>query len=186
MDTTEILNECSKRMSSACDYFLQDIKSIRTGRANTSLLENIKINYHGTDMPLNQLAQISVSDSRSLIVQPWDKTSIEMVSKGIQTSDINITPQIEGDILRIIIPPMTEETRINVVKILKQKSEESKVSVRNIRRDAQENIRKSERDGDFSEDESRRAMTELQRITDQAIKTIEDQAIIKEKEIMQV
>ena len=186
METNEILNECSKRMTSSCDYFLQDIKSIRTGRANTSLLENIKINYHGTDMPLNQLAQISVSDPRSLIVQPWDKTSIEMVSKGIQVSDINITPQIEGDILRINIPPMTEETRINVVKILKQRSEESKVSVRNVRRDAQENIRKSEKDGDFSEDESRRAMTELQRITDQAIKKIEDQTIIKEKEIMQV
>ena len=186
METNEILNECSKRMTSSCDYFLQDIKSIRTGRANTSLLENIKINYHGTDMPLNQLAQISVSDPRSLLVQPWDKTSIEMVSKGIQASDINITPQIEGDILRINIPPMTEETRINVVKILKRRSEESKVSVRNVRRDAQENIRKSEKDGDFSEDESRRAMTELQRITDQAIKTIEDQTIIKEKEIMQV
>ena len=186
METNEILNECSKRMNSSCDYFLQDIKSIRTGRANTSLLENIKINYHGTDMPLNQLAQISVSDPRSLIVQPWDKTSIEMVSKGIQVSDINITPQIEGDILRINIPPMTEETRINVVKILKRRSEESKVSVRNVRRDSQENIRKSEKDGDFSEDESRRAMTELQRITDQAIKTIEDQTIIKEKEIMQV
>ena len=94
--------------------------------------------------------------------------------------------QIEGDILRINIPPMTEETRINVVKILKQRSEESKVSVRNVRRDAQENIRKSEKDGDFSEDDSRRAMTELQRITDQAIKTIDDQTIIKEKEIMQV
>lgn len=186
METNEILNECSKRMTSSCDYFLQDIKSIRTGRANTSLLENIKINYHGTDMPLNQLAQISVSDPRSLLVQPWDKTSIEMVSKGIQASDINITPQIEGDILRINIPPMTEETRINVVKILKQRSEESKVSVRNVRRDAQENIRKSEKDGDFSEDDSRRAMTELQRITDQAIKTIDDQTIIKEKEIMQV
>ena len=186
METNEILNECSKRMNSSCDYFLQDIKSIRTGRANTSLLENIKINYHGTDMPLNQLAQISVSDPRSLLVQPWDKTSIEMVSKGIQVSDINITPQIEGDILRINIPPMTEETRINVVKILKRRSEESKVSVRNVRRDSQENIRKSEKDGDFSEDESRRAMTELQRITDQAIKTIEDQTIIKEKEIMQV
>ena len=185
METNEILNECSKRMNSSCDYFLQDIKSIRTGRANTSLLENIKINYHGTDMPLNQLAQISVSDPRSLLVQPWDKTSIEMVSKGIQASDINITPQIEGDILRINIPPMTE-TRINVVKILKRRSEESKVSVRNVRRDSQENIRKSEKDGDFSEDESRRAMTELQRITDQAIKTIEDQTIIKEKEIMQV
>ena len=98
METNEILNECSKRMNSSCDYFLQDIKSIRTGRANTSLLENIKINYHGTDMPLNQLAQISVSDPRSLLVQPWDKTSIEMVSKGILVSDINITPQIEGDI----------------------------------------------------------------------------------------
>ena len=137
-------------------------------------------------MPLNQLSQISVSDQRSLIVQPWDKSAVDIISKGIQTSDLGITPQIEGDTLRVNIPPMTEETRKNVVKLLKQKGEQSKVSIRNIRRDVQEDIRKLEKEGSCSEDDSRRAITELQKLTDQSIKVIDDQSSIKETEIMQV
>ena len=173
-------------MNSSCDFFVTDIKSIRTGRATTNLLENIKIDYHGSSMPLNQLSQISVSDQRSLIVQPWDKSAVDIISKGIQTSDLGITPQIEGDTLRVNIPPMTEETRKNVVKLLKQKGEQSKVSIRNIRRDVQEDIRKLEKEGSCSEDDSRRAITELQKLTDQFIKVIDDQSSIKETEIMQV
>ena len=129
---------------------------------------------------------ISVSDQRSLIVQPWDKSAVDIISKGIQTSDLGITPQIEGDTLRVNIPPMTEETRKNVVKLLKQKGEQSKVSIRNIRRDVQEDIRKLEKEGSCSEDDSRRAITELQKLTDQSIKVIDDQSSIKETEIMQV
>ena len=104
-------------------------------------------------MPLNQLSQISVGDQRSLIVQPWDTSAVDLISKGIQSSDLGITPQIEGDRLRVNIPPMTEETRKNVVKLLKQRSEESKVAIRNVRRDAQEDIRKLEKEGDCSEDD---------------------------------
>tara|TARA_B100001142_G_C14289785_1_gene638463 strand:+ start:386 stop:946 length:561 start_codon:yes stop_codon:yes gene_type:complete len=186
MELTDILKQCSERMNSSCDFFVTDIKSIRTGRATTNLLENIKIDYHGSSMPLNQLSQISVSDQRSLIVQPWDKSAVDIISKGIQTSDLGITPQIEGDTLRVNIPPMTEETRKNVVKLLKQKGEQSKVSIRNIRRDVQEDIRKLEKEGSCSEDDSRRAITELQKLTDQSIKVIDDQSSIKETEIMQV
>tara|TARA_Y100000768_G_scaffold348721_1_gene297802 strand:+ start:1353 stop:1913 length:561 start_codon:yes stop_codon:yes gene_type:complete len=186
MELTDILKQCSERMNSSCEFFVTDIKSIRTGRATTNLLENIKIDYHGSSMPLNQLSQISVSDQRSLIVQPWDKSAVDMISKGIQTSDLGITPQIEGDTLRVNIPPMTEETRKNVVKLLKQKGEQSKVSIRNIRRDVQEDIRKLEKEGSCSEDDSRRAITELQKLTDQSIKVIDDQSSIKETEIMQV
>ena len=186
MELTDILKQCSERMNSSCEFFVTDIKSIRTGRATTNLLENIKIDYHGSSMPLNQLSQISVSDQRSLIVQPWDKSAVDLISKGIQTSDLGITPQIEGDTLRVNIPPMTEETRKNVVKLLKQKGEQSKVSIRNIRRDMQEDIRKLEKEGSCSEDDSRRAITELQKLTDQSIKVIDDQSSIKETEIMQV
>lgn len=186
MELTDILKQCSERMNSSCEFFVTDIKSIRTGRATTNLLENIKIDYHGSSMPLNQLSQISVSDQRSLIVQPWDKSAVDIISKGIQTSDLGITPQIEGDTLRVNIPPMTEETRKNVVKLLKQKGEQSKVSIRNIRRDVQEDIRKLEKEGSCSEDDSRRAITELQKLTDQSIKVIDDQSSIKETEIMQV
>ena len=186
MELTDILKQCSERMNSSCEFFVTDIKSIRTGRATTNLLENIKIDYHGSSMPLNQLSQISVSDQRSLIVQPWDKSAVDMISKGIQKSDLGITPQIEGDTLRVNIPPMTEETRKNVVKLLKQKGEQSKVSIRNIRRDVQEDIRKLEKEGSCSEDDSRRAITELQKLTDQSIKVIDDQSSTKETEIMQV
>lgn len=186
MELSDLLKQCSDRMNSSCDFFITDIKSIRTGRATTNLLENIKINYHGSSMPLNQLSQISVSDQRSLIVQPWDKTAVDLISKGIQSSDLGITPQIEGDILRVNIPPMTEETRKNVVKMLKQRSEQSKVSIRNVRRDIQDEIRKLEKEGSCSEDDSRRAISELQKLTDQSIKIIDEQSSSKETEIMQV
>ena len=142
MELSEILKDCSERMKSSCDFFVTDIKSIRTGRASISLLENIKVDYHGSIMPLNQLSQISLSDQRSMTVQPWDKTAVQIIAKAIQTSDLGITPQIESDVIRVNIPPMTEETRIEVVKVLKQRSEQSKVSVRNIRRDGQDEIRK--------------------------------------------
>ena len=145
MELSEILKDCSERMKSSCDFFVTDIKSIRTGRASISLLENIKVDYHGSIMPLNQLSQISLSDQRSMTVQPWDKTAVQIIAKAIQTSDLGITPQIESDVIRVNIPPMTEETRIEVVKVLKQRSEQSKVSVRNIRRDGQDEIRKLEK-----------------------------------------
>ena len=129
MELSEILKDCSERMKSSCDFFVTDIKSIRTGRASISLLENIKVDYHGSIMPLNQLSQISLSDQRSMTVQPWDKTAVQIIAKAIQTSDLGITPQIESDVIRVNIPPMTEETRIEVVKVLKQRSEQSKVSL---------------------------------------------------------
>ena len=163
-----------------------EIENIKIKANDIYLLENIKIDYHGSSMPLNQLSQISVGDQRSLIVQPWDKSAVDLISKGIQSSDLGITPQIEGDRMRVNIPPMTEETRKNVVKLLKQRSEESKVAIRNVRRDAQEDIRKLEKEGDCSEDDSRRAMGELQKLTDDSIKVIDQESATKESEIMQV
>ena len=186
MELSEIINECSERMKSSCDFFVTDIKSIRTGRASISLLENIKVDYHGSIMPLNQLSQISLSDQRSMTVQPWDKTAVQIIAKAIQTSDLGITPQIESDVIRVNIPPMTEETRIEVVKVLKQRSEQSKVSVRNIRRDGQDEIRKLEKEGNCSEDDSRRASSDLQKLTDDSIKIIDSESSSKESEIMQV
>ena len=186
MELSEILKDCSERMKSSCDFFVTDINSIRTGRASISLLENIKVDYHGSTMPLNQLSQISLSDQRSMTVQPWDKTAVQIIAKAIQTSDLGITPQIESDVIRVNIPPMTEETRIEVVKVLKQRSEQSKVSVRNIRRDGQDEIRKLEKEGNCSEDDSRRASSDLQKLTDDSIKIIDSESSSKESEIMQV
>ena len=137
-------------------------------------------------MPLNQLSQISLSDQRSMTVQPWDKTAVQIIAKAIQTSDLGITPQIESDVIRVNIPPMTEETRIEVVKVLKQRSEQSKVSVRNIRRDGQDEIRKLEKEGNCSEDDSRRASSDLQKLTDDSIIIIDSESSSKESEIMQV
>ena len=173
-------------MYSSCVFFVTDITSIGTGRASFSLLENIKVDYHGSIMPLNQLSQISLSDQRSMTVQPWDKTAVQIIAKAIQTSDLGITPQIESDVIRVNIPPMTEETRIEVVKVLKQRSEQSKVSIRNIRRDGQDEIRKLEKEGNCSEDDSRRASSDLQKLTDDSIKIIDSESSSKESEIMQV
>ena len=186
MELSEILKHCSERMKSASDFFVTDTKSIRTGRASISLLENIKIEYHGSVMPLNQLAQITLSDQRSMTVQPWDKSASQIIAKGIQTSDLGITPQIDGQIIRLNIPPMTEETRKDVVKVLKQRSEQSKVAIRNIRRDIQDEIRKLEKNGDCSEDDSRRSIMDLQKLTDDSIKLIDQESSSKELEIMQV
>ena len=121
-----------------------------------------------------------------MTVQPWDKTAVQIIAKAIQTSDLGITPQIESYLIRVNIPPMTEETRIEVVKVLKQRSEQSKVSVRNIRRDGQDEIRKLEKEGNCSEDDSRRASSDLQKLTDDSIKIIDSESSSKESEIMQV
>ena len=161
-------------------------KNLHRSKGHIKGYQNIKVDYHGSIMPLNQLSQISLSDQRSMTVQPWDKTAVQIIAKAIQTSDLGITPQIESDVIRVNIPPMTEETRIEVVKVLKQRSEQSKVSIRNIRRDGQDEIRKLEKEGNCSEDDSRRASSDLQKLTDDSIKIIDSESSSKESEIMQV
>ena len=182
----EILNDARIKMKASFTSYKSNLKGVRTGRASTGLVESMKVDYYGSEMPLNQLAQINLGDSRMIIIQPWDKNSIESIAKSIQSSDLNISPNIDGEIIRLNIPPLTEETRKEIVRMVKSRSEESKITIRNIRRTAQESIRNDEKSGTSSQDECRRAQSSLEQLTTEFIDNIEKELNIKEKEIMQV
>ena len=184
----ETLVDAKKRMSGAVEILRRDLVGVRTGRASVGLVENIKVNYFGsdTDTALNQLAQINVGDSRMIVIQPWNKSVTSDISKAIQNSDLSISPNVDGDIIRLNLPPLTEERRREIVRMVKSRGEESKVAVRNIRRDAQGTIRDIEKDGLASQDECRRSQTDLEKITSEAINQIDVESQNKEKEVMQI
>jgi|TARA_B100001971_G_C18247458_1_gene575410 ribosome recycling factor len=182
----ETLVDAKKRMSGAVEVLRRDLVGVRTGRASVGLVENIKVNYFGSDTALNQLAQINVGDSRMIVIQPWDKSATSDISKAIQNSDLSISPNVDGDIIRLNLPPLTEERRREIVRMVKSRGEESKVAVRNIRRDAQGTIRDIEKDGLASQDECRRSQTGLEKITSEAINQIDVESQNKEKEVMQI
>jgi ribosome recycling factor len=182
----ETLDEAKQGMSGSVEAFKRDMVGVRTGRASTGLVDNIKVEYFGSEMPLNQLAQISVGDARLLVIQPWDKNAVDPIAKAIQNSDLSISPNIDGVIIRLNLPPLTEERRRDLVKMLKARGEEAKVSVRAVRRDAQDTIRMIEKEGDAPQDDCQRAQKDLQKLTDDAVVVIETETAAKEEEVMQV
>jgi len=182
----ETLADARKRMSDTVEALKREMGSVRTGRAATGLVENLKIDYFGSEMPLNQLAQINVGDARLLVIQPWDKNAIDPIAKAIQNSDLSISPNIDGAIIRLNLPSLTEERRRDLVRSLKARSEESKISIRNTRRDAQDTIRMIEKEGEASQDDCQRAQKDLQNLTDDAVEKIEVEAAAKEEQVMQV
>lgn len=182
----ETLSDAKKRMSDTVEALKREMAGVRTGRAATGLVENLKIDYFGSEMPLNQLAQISVGDARLLVIQPWDKNAVDPIAKAIQNSDLSISPNIDGAIIRLNLPPLTEERRRDLVKSLKSRGEESKVSIRSTRRDAQDMIRTIEKEGDASQDDCQRAQKDLQKLTDDAVAVIDAESAAKAEEVMQV
>ena len=182
----ETLSDAKKRMSDTVGALKREMTGVRTGRASTGLVDNLKIDYFGSEMPLNQLAQINVGDARLLVIQPWDKNAIDPIAKAIQNSDLSISPNIDGAIIRLNLPPLTEERRRDLVRTLKARSEESRVSIRSTRRDAQDTIRMIEKEGEASQDECQRAQKDLQKLTDDAIAQIDSETSAKEEEVMQV
>jgi ribosome recycling factor len=182
----ETLSDAKKRMSDTVGALKREMTGVRTGRASTGLVDNLKIDYFGSEMPLNQLAQINVGDARLLVIQPWDKNAIDPIAKAIQNSDLSISPNIDGAIIRLNLPPLTEERRRDLVRTLKARSEESKVSIRSTRRDAQDTIRMIEKESEASQDECQRAQKDLQKLTDDAIAQIDSETSAKEEEVMQV
>ena len=182
----ETLGDAKKRMSDTVEALKRDMAGIRTGRASTGLVDNLKIDYFGSDMPLNQLAQINVGDARMLVIQPWDKNAIDPIAKAIQNSDLSISPNIDGPIIRLHLPVLTEERRRDLVRTLKARGEESKVSIRSSRRDAQDTIRMIKKEGEASQDDCQRAQKDLQKLTDDAVEAIELESAAKEEEVMQV
>jgi ribosome recycling factor len=181
-----ILKEAEEKMHKATEVARQELVRIRTGKATTALLDGIKVDYYGTLTPLAKLANVSVADVHMLTIQPWDKSSLDGIIKAIQTANLGLNPSKDADIVRVPIPPLNEERRRELVKLAKKFCEDGKIAVRNIRRDALEHLKKSEKAEHFSEDDRKRAEAEVQKMTDKHIKDIDNLLAQKEKEIMEV
>jgi len=182
----ELKRKTTDRMARAIEALKKEFGSIRTGRASLSLLDEIKVNYYETLTPLQQLASLSIPESRQIAIQPWDPKVISEIEKAILKSDLGLTPMNDGKIIRINIPPLTEERRKQLVKTVKKKAEEAKVAIRNIRRDVNEELKKLEKDKHISEDVVKKSQDEIQKVTDSYIAKVDEVLANKEKEIMEV
>ena len=181
-----ILTDTNERMTKSIDALNRELSTLRTGRATPSLLDNINVDYYGTSTPLNQLASISAPDAQAIIIQPWDKGSILDIEKSLSTSDLGFNPSNDGNQITVPIPPLTQERRLEIVRLLKKKIEDGKVSIRNVRRDSVDRLRKLEKDKSISQDDSRRGQDQIQKSTDSYTKLIDDISKAKEDEITQV
>lgn len=181
-----ILSDANGRMGKAIEVLKRELSTIRTGRASPSLVENIQVNYYGTPTPLNQLATISVPEARLILVQPWDKGALAGIERSLLSSDIGLNPSNDGNVIRIPIPPLSEDRRRELVRLLGRRIEGGKVAVRNVRRDALDQLRSLERSKQISQDENHNAQEDLQNITDAQIDQIDHLSQAKEAEIMQV
>jgi len=182
----QVYQEVERKMAKTAEALKSEFAGIRTGRANPNLLDGIKVQSYGTAVPLNQVAGISVPEARLLIIQPWDKAVLPEIEKAILKSELGLTPVNDGRVIRLPIPPLTEERRRDLTKLVKKMAEESKVAVRNIRREANDEVKKLEKEKKISEDDSKKAIEKIQEITDRAVKGIEEILAKKEKEIMEV
>ncbi len=181
-----IMRDAESKMSKSVDHFATELQTIRTGRANPALIDRIMVPYYGTPTPLNQLAQISAPEPRLLVVQVYDKSQIGAVEKALRTSEQGLNPASDGQVIRVPIPPLTEERRREYVKLVKQKAEEARVAIRNVRRDELHRIDQLQKNGDVAEDESKRASGRLQKITESQIEKVDGLATRKEHEVMEV
>ena len=181
-----VLSEVSTKMDRAVDAFKRDLTQLRTGRATPALVENIDVDYYGSMTPLKQIASISAPDARAIMIQPWDTAAMREIEKSLQTSDMGFNPSNDGTTITVPIPPLTQERRQEMVKLLKGKVEDGKISVRNVRRDGLESLRKLEKEKSISQDDGRRAQDQLQKTTDGHTKLIDETGSAKEAEILQV
>lgn len=180
------LNKFEDKMKSSVSVYTEELKSVRAGRANPSILDKISVQYYGQQTPLNQVANISVPEARLITIQPWDASLIGEIEKAILKSDLGINPSNDGKIVRLAIPPLTEERRKDLTKTVSGYGENAKVSIRNVRRDAMEHVKKLEKDGEFSEDERRNSEDDIQKLTDKYIKEIDNITTKKQDEIMEI
>ncbi|MDD4731327.1 MAG: ribosome recycling factor [Desulfovibrio sp.] len=181
-----LIKDGKKRMEGALSNLDKEFGKLRTGRASTALVDGIEVLYYGTPTPLNQIASVSVPDSRTITIQPWDKGAFSDVDKAIQKSDLGLNPVNDGKLIRINIPPLTEERRKELVKVAKKYTEDAKIAVRNIRRDLNESVKKMLKDKEASEDEAHKAQDDIQKITDDYVAKADDAFVAKEKEILEI
>ena len=180
-----VKKNAEQRMEKAIRSLHKDFASLRVGRAAPALLDRIQVDYYGSPTPIQQLANVTTPDSRTLLIQPWDKSSLSDIERALMKSDLGLTPANDGSIIRLSIPPLTEERRVELVKLIKKLGEETKVAIRNIRRDVNDEIKKMEKEN-ISQDESRRHQDDIQKVTDKYITEVDKALVVKEKEIMEV
>lgn len=183
---SNIKKETKEKMEKTLDHFKKEMSKIRTGRASAGILEDIKVEYYGSVMPITQLATVTVPEPRTIFIQPWDSSAISAIEKAIMKSELGITPSNDGKVIRLNIPPLNEERRKEIIKFAKKIAEENKVAIRNERRDAIEKIKAAEKNKQISEDDSKRLQKEIQELTDTYIKKIDEILELKEKEIMEI
>ena len=181
-----VISETKSRMDKTRENLKKDFLRIRTGRATPALLDGITVDYYGSSMPLNQVATVSIPDARTVSIQPWEKSMVAPIEKTIQASDLGLNPQSDGNIIRLPIPPLSEERRKELVKTCKKISEDNKVAVRNIRRDSNEKLKKAEKDKDITQDECKKELEKIQELTDAAVSGIDEQLALKEKEVLEI
>jgi ribosome recycling factor len=184
--TSEILAAAERKMLRAVEVMERDFSGLRTGRASTAIVERIHVDYYGAETPLNQLASISVPEAHQIVIQPWDRGVLGAIEKAILKSDIGLTPNVDGTVVRLNIPPLTEERRKDIVKSVHKRMEEARVEIRNLRREAADHLKKEERDGTLGADETRRQLEQLQKITDHAIADVDRLGGVKEQEVLEV
>ncbi len=182
----EIKQDAGQRMEKSIAALETAFKKVRTGRAHPSILDSVKVSYYGTDTPLNQLANISVEDGRSLLISPWEKPLIPEIEKAIMSSDLGLNPSTSGDVIRLPMPPLTEETRKDLTRIVRNEAENGRIALRNIRRDAMNDLKDLLKEKEISEDEERKAHDDIQKLTDKFIAVVEDLLKRKETDLMEV
>lgn len=184
--TKDAFSAARTRMEKAVEDFRKELASVRTGRANAAILDHVRVDYHGTPMPVNQLGNVTVPDATMLMITPWDPTVVPLIDKAIRSSDLGLNPTTDGKVVRIPIPSPTEERRKELVKLIHKALENHRTAVRNIRRDIKEAIDKLEKDKKISQDEQKRALEELEKLSHSETKKIEDLSAAKEKEVMEI
>jgi len=182
----DALAQAKIRMEKAVEDFRKELSGVRTGRANVSLLDHVRVDYHGTSMPINQLGTLSVPDATMIMISPWDTSAVPMIDKAIRTTDLGLNPTNDGKVVRVPIPPLTEDRRKDLVKHIRKVLENHRTAVRNIRRDIKEAVEKLEKDKKISEDDRKRTLDELEKLTHSETKKIEDLSASKEKEVMEI
>ena len=182
----DLKKDAEKRMAKCVQNFQGDLKKLRTGRAHPSLIEHLRVDYYGSEVPLQQVANIAVEEGRTLVVSPWEKSVVQAIEKAIHKSDLGLNPMTAGTVIRISMPPLTEERRRDITKIVRHDAENARVAVRNVRRDVMADIKEMEKEKLLSQDDERRAEGEVQKLTDRFIAEIDQTLAAKEKEIMQV
>ena len=182
----DLKKDATARMGKCVLQFQADLKKMRTGRAHPSLVENLKLDYYGSEMPLNQVANITVEDARTLVVTPWDKGAVQAIEKAIYKSDLGLTPNTAGTVIRVPLPPLTEERRRDITKVVRGDAESARVAVRNVRRDVLQDSKEALKEKLISQDEEKKVQEEIQKLTDKHVAEIDQALAEKEKEIMQV